>query len=96
MVHISIIGIDRIIFPYYQYKLGAEVVIIESGIPYLFARSAQFHSFVDYILSPLSDVTTDEVAIPVEVQFQSINTVDVAAHLAQYIYHQCRSCQATN
>ena len=85
VVHISIIGIDRIIFPYYQYKLGAELVVIESGIPYLIARSAQFHSFVDYLLSPLRDVATDQVAIPVDVQFQSISTADVAAHLAPHI-----------
>jgi uncharacterized protein YbjT (DUF2867 family) len=85
VVHISIIGIDRIIFPYYQYKLGAELVVVESGIPYLIARSAQFHGFVDYLLSPLRDIEADEVAIPVDVRFQSIDTRDVAAHLAPHI-----------
>jgi uncharacterized protein YbjT (DUF2867 family) len=85
VVHISIIGIERIIFPYYQYKLAAELVVVESGIPYLIARSAQFHSFVDYLLSPLRDIETAEVAIPVDVQFQSIDATDVAAHLAPYI-----------
>lgn len=85
VVHLSIIGIDRIIFPYYQHKLGAELVVIESGIPYLIARTAQFHSFVDYLLSPLRDVETDEVAIPIGVQFQSISTRDIAAYLAPYI-----------
>ena len=85
VVHISILGIDRIIFPYYQYKLGAELTVVESGIPYLIARIAQFHSFVDYLLSPLRDIEAGEVAIPVDVQFQSIDTSDIAAHLAPYI-----------
>lgn len=85
LVHISIIGIDRIIYPYYQYKLAAELVAIESGIPCLIARSAQFHSFVDFFLSPLRDTAAGEVKIPLQVQFQSISTLDVAKHLAPHI-----------
>jgi uncharacterized protein YbjT (DUF2867 family) len=85
VVHISILGIDRIIYPYYQYKLGAELTVVESGVPYLIARIAQFHSYVDYLLSPLRDIEADEVSIPVDVQFQSIDTGDIAAHLAPHI-----------
>jgi len=85
VLHISIIGIDRIMLPYYQYKLGAELVVIESGLPYTIARIAQFHSFVDYLLSPLRDVDTDVVKIPINVKFQSIHTSEVAHHLAPYI-----------
>lgn len=85
VVHISIIGIDRIIYPYYQHKLGAEIAVIESGIPYLIARISQFHSFVDFILSPLHEIQSDTVAIPVNVQFQPISTEDVASYLAPTI-----------
>jgi len=85
VVHISIIGIDRIIYPYYQYKLAAEQYVVESGIPFLIARSAQFHSFVDYALSPLRQVTGEAAAIQVDAQFQPISTRDVAEHLAPYI-----------
>jgi uncharacterized protein YbjT (DUF2867 family) len=85
VVQISIIGIDRIILPYYQYKLAAELSVIESGVPYLIARIAQFHRLVDFVLSPLRDVAGDTVAIPVESQFQPIHTRDVAAHLAPVI-----------
>ena len=85
VLHISIIGIDRIMFPYYQIKLGGELVVIESGIPYLIARVAQFHDLVDWLLSPLRDVTCDDVTIPADIQFQTISTRDVAAHLAPCI-----------
>lgn len=85
VVHISIIGIDRIIFPYYQHKLGAEIAVMESGIPYLIARISQFHSFVDFILSPLREIQSDTVTIPVNVQFQPISTGDVASYLAPTI-----------
>ena len=85
LIHISILGIDRIMFPYYQYKLGAELVVAEAGIPYTIARISQFHSFVDYLLSPLQEVETDEVTIPVDVKFQPISTKDVAAYLAPHI-----------
>lgn len=85
IVHISIIGIDRIISPYYQYKLGAELAVIESGIPYTIARISQFHGFVDYIVSALNDITTDEVYIPIDVKFQPMSPIDVAAHLAPTI-----------
>ncbi len=85
VLHISIIGIDRIIYRYYQYKLGAELVVVESGIPYAIARIGQFHSFVDYLLSPLKQAEGDEVSIPVDVKFQPIDTTDVVAHLAPYI-----------
>lgn len=85
LVHISITGIDRIVLPYYQYKLAAELVAIESGIPCLVTRIGQFHYFVDYLLSPLKEVEADEVAIPVDVQFQPISMRDVAKHLTPYI-----------
>jgi uncharacterized protein YbjT (DUF2867 family) len=85
LVHISIIGIDRIMYPYYQYKLGSELVVIESEIPYLISRVAQFPYFIDYLISPLRDVDKDEVAIPVDVQFQPISPADVASYLAPII-----------
>jgi len=85
VLHISIIGIDRIIFQYYQHKLGAELVVMESGIPYTIARIAQFHGFVDYMVSALREVESDEVYVPVEAQVQPIDPTDVATYLAPYI-----------
>jgi uncharacterized protein YbjT (DUF2867 family) len=84
-LHISIIGIDRIIYPYYQYKLGAELAVVESGMPYTIARIAQFHDFLDSLLSPLRAVAGAEAAIPVDAQFQPISTADAARHLAPHI-----------
>lgn len=85
ILHISIIGIDRVIFQYFQYKLGAELEVIESGIPYTIARIAQFHGFVDYIISALHQVESDEVHIPVDVKFQPIDVTEAAQYLIPYI-----------
>jgi uncharacterized protein YbjT (DUF2867 family) len=46
LVHISIVGIDRIPFPYYREKLAVEQVITDSGLPCTILRATQFHSFV--------------------------------------------------
>ncbi len=85
VLHISIVGVDRIMFPYYQAKLGAELAVIESGIPYLISRISQFHRFIDYLISPLRNVEADEYAIPVDVQFQPLSSRDAAAHLVPYV-----------
>jgi uncharacterized protein YbjT (DUF2867 family) len=43
LVHISVIGADRMPLGYFKAKLGAERAIIESGVPYTILRAAQFH-----------------------------------------------------
>ncbi len=54
VVHISIISIERIPFPYYKHKVAAEEVIRESSVPWSILRATQFHPFIDMILSALN------------------------------------------
>jgi len=82
---VSIIGVDRIARPYYQYKLAAELAVVESGIPYTIARCAQFHGFLDSLLSPLRESSAETAVIPADMLFQPIDTADAAAHLAPRI-----------
>ena len=83
-LHVSIVGIDRINRPYYQYKLAAERVIAESGLPYSNLRVTQFHSYVDRLLRPLSERPEPELLVPVEATFQPIDSREAARALLQY------------
>src|SRR5262245_5581061 len=51
LVYVSIVGVDRIPFAYYQCKLEAERIVVDSGVPYSILRATQFHSFVAFLLS---------------------------------------------
>jgi uncharacterized protein YbjT (DUF2867 family) len=46
VVYISIVGVDRIPFPYYRQKLQCELMLAGSGLPFSLVRATQFHSFV--------------------------------------------------
>jgi uncharacterized protein YbjT (DUF2867 family) len=45
LVFISIVGIDKIPFPYYVAKLAAEREVLDSGLGVSVLRTTQFHSF---------------------------------------------------
>ena len=51
LIYVSIVGIDRIPFAYYQCKLEAEQTIASCGVPFSILRATQFHSFVAFLLS---------------------------------------------
>jgi uncharacterized protein YbjT (DUF2867 family) len=50
IVYPSIVGIDRIPFPYYRAKLATERLIAGSGVPYTILRTTQYHGFLDQLL----------------------------------------------
>ncbi len=50
LIVLSIVGIDRIPFPYYRGKLAAEAVVTESGVPHTILRSTQFHTLIEKVL----------------------------------------------
>ncbi|GAB4041943.1 SDR family oxidoreductase [Spirosoma jeollabukense] len=53
LIHISIVGIDKIPFSYYRAKLDTEALIRESQVPYTILRATQFHDFVEFGLRKL-------------------------------------------
>lgn len=78
-IYVSIVGIDRIPYAYYQHKLAAEGVVQAGGVPYSILRATQFHSLIDYALRqvakfPLALTFTD-------FKFQTIDTGEVAVRL---------------
>lgn len=81
--YISIVGVDRLPLPYYQYKWQIEQMIEQSGIPYTILRATQFHGFLDLLLGMF---TRWPVAfLPLSFQFQLIDVDEVAAHIAELI-----------
>ncbi len=47
LVYVSIVGIDRIPFAYYQIKTYAEQLVHGNRVPYSIVRGTQFHDFID-------------------------------------------------
>lgn len=77
---ISIVGIDRIPLPYYRAKLAAESVIASSPVPWTIVRVAQFHAFVDLLLSQLARMPL-VLPVPAGFRVQSIAEEEVADRL---------------
>lgn len=83
LVHVSIVGIDRIPLPYYQTKLRVEEVLATSGVGHTVLRATQFHELINTTFSmqrysPVLWTLRD-------VRFQPIDTREVAGRLVELI-----------
>ena len=83
IVHVSIVGIDRIPLPYYKTKLRAERVLEDSGVGHTVLRATQFHDLINMVFSiqRFSPVLSTLRGV----RFQPIDTRDVAARLVELI-----------
>ena len=84
LLYVSIVGIDRIPFAYYQRKLAVERLIAESGVPFSILRATQFHSFVAFLLSEASKYPF-MMPIPAGFFVQSVAIEEVAARLCRAV-----------
>jgi uncharacterized protein YbjT (DUF2867 family) len=84
LLYVSIVGIDRIPFAYYQRKLAAERLIAESGVPFSILRATQFHSFVAFLLNEASRYPF-MMPIPSGFFVQSVAVEEVAARLCRAV-----------
>jgi uncharacterized protein YbjT (DUF2867 family) len=84
LLYVSIVGIDRIPYEYYQCKLEAERLIAESGVPFSILRATQFHSFVAFLLN---EAAKYPLIMPIPSGFfvQSVAVEDVAARLRRAV-----------
>lgn len=85
LIYVSIVGIDRIPFPYYQGKLAAEKVIAESGLSFTILRATQFHSFIDFLLNAANRFPF-VLPLPTGFHVQSVATEEVADRLLRAIH----------
>lgn len=83
LVYISIVGIDRIPFSYYEGKLECERLIEASGIPYTILRATQFHDLVDAVTSKL--LTLPIAVVPKALKIQPIQVEAVAEELNKIV-----------
>ena len=84
LLYVSIVGIDRIPFRYYECKLEAERAIAESGVPFSILRATQFHSFVALLLNEASRYPFI-MPIPSGFFVQSVATEEVAVRLCRAV-----------
>ncbi len=78
-LYISIVGVDRSDYPYYQAKFRVEQIIASSGVPYTILRATQFHGFVlNIIRSCVGESVGDSITIPASLRFQPVDSSEVA------------------
>ncbi len=83
LIYVSIVGVDRSTFPYYQAKHQAEKIVQASGLPWTILRASQFHGFVLRILQTLGIDTLPDVPVPAGMRFQSVDVGEVANRLVE-------------
>ena len=81
--YVSIVGIDRIPFFYYQAKLQAEHLIEASPVPWSILRATQFHSLPDALLKNLSHFPL--FFAPKTFKVQPIDPLDVAERIVNQV-----------
>ncbi|MGP6173626.1 SDR family oxidoreductase [Corynebacterium sp. A21] len=83
LLYISIVGVDRIELPYYQSKLAAEKLIIDSGLPWTVLRATQFHDLLATIFAVQRWLPVTFVVR--RLRFQPIDVRDVAKRLTELV-----------
>lgn len=91
LFYMSIVGVDRHPFAYYQAKYQAEQLIESAGLTYTILRATQFHDFVSYFLGAACKPPI--ALIPKRFVFQPVDTGDVAAELATIIHARRKGMQ---
>jgi len=84
VVYPSVVGIDRVSYPYYGMKLGAEAVVKEDLIPWSILRATQFHEFMELTLNAFSRLP-GLTAIPFGWQFQPVDSREVARRVVDAV-----------
>src|SRR5262249_8027643 len=83
-IFVSIVGIDRIPYPYYKFKVQTEADVRESGVPYSILRATQFHDLLDMV-GKMLDRYGPFLFLPTDFQFQPIDAGEVAVRLLNIV-----------
>lgn len=83
LIYISIVGVDRIPYSYYQNKLAAEQIIANGSIPWSILRATQFHSLLDMALQAMTKLPVG--AWLTDMPCQPVATEDVADELCRIV-----------
>jgi uncharacterized protein YbjT (DUF2867 family) len=90
LVYISVIGADRIpmvsgidrtMFGYFGFKLAAERIVAESGLPWTTLRAAQFHDLSLTVAQQMAKLPV--IPVPAGFHFQPVDSGEVADRLVE-------------
>src|ERR1041385_3397229 len=84
VLHLCIVGIERIPYAYYREKVLSENVVKSSGVPWSILRATQFHPFIDLLLSFAPHLASLTV-LPTDLKIQPVDAGEVADYLVEYI-----------
>ena len=79
LIYISIVGVNGVSFGYFQDKLKAEKIVVDSGLPWTLQRATQFF---DYVLGGAKSLTRFPIVpVPKDFKVQAIDVNEVADRL---------------
>ncbi|MFI7405828.1 SDR family oxidoreductase [Streptomyces sp. NPDC049541] len=81
LLYISIVGVDRVPYPYYRTKFAVEKLIEESGLGWTVLRTTQFHDLLVMVFKALAKLPV--MLLPAGVSDQPVEVAEVAARLAE-------------
>lgn len=81
LVYISIVGVDRVPYPYYRTKFAVEKLIEESGLGWTVLRTTQFHDLLVMVFKALAKLPV--MLLPGRLSDQPVEVAEVAARLAE-------------
>jgi uncharacterized protein YbjT (DUF2867 family) len=83
LLYVSIVGIDRIPYPYYRRKLECEQKVVASGIPHTILRATQFHELIAWLLKSAERLPV--APLPLDFRFQTVAAGDAAGRVAESV-----------
>ncbi|MFI7071607.1 SDR family oxidoreductase [Micromonospora sediminicola] len=81
LVHVSVVGADRVPLAWMRSKLDAERAVVDSGLPWTVLRAAQFHDLVLTMLATMARLPV--VPVPGGLRLQPVDAAEVAARLVE-------------
>lgn len=81
LVHISVVGADRVPLAWMRTKLESERAVAGSGIPWTILRAAQFHDLALTMVEKMAKLPV--LPVPGGLRLQPVDSREVAARLAE-------------
>jgi uncharacterized protein YbjT (DUF2867 family) len=83
LIYVSIVGVDRIPYPYYKAKLAAEKLVQAGRVPWTILRATQFYSYVDILLKQAA--SRPVMVVPKGWKTQPVDAGEVAAKIQESV-----------
>ena len=83
LIYVSIVGVDRIPYPYYKAKLAAEKLVQAGHVPWTILRATQFFSFLDILLKQAA--ARPVMVVPKGWKTQPVDAGEVSAKIQESV-----------